>query len=379
MRLIHFFVVLSSTRQIVKEDKALIYDDWKENILPLMDSTSLKLSPDFFGVEQYIAAKSLVASRSFEVDDYHGFGMVPLADLFNHKTGAENVHFTTELSHGDSDNDTDNNDEGNNMSDNKPLPQNSFDDGNLEDPSYLGNDSMILETIIVKSVKAGDEVFNTYGSMGNAGLLHRYGFTEPDNPNDIVNIDLELVLHWSSALFSGRHSRGRLSLWRRLDYHGCVSQNSEYFEISSNGEPQIELLILLYIMLLPEEAYNKLDLVVSTAGNLNETVISLERGMISFGKTSEISKELLLTKSVCDALLALADARESLYGSNSVDNDIDALRSCCISDRKLYHSLMLRVSERMILKKLRTYAATAAARSHPTAKGTLSRKKLKRT
>ncbi|RVX21052.1 hypothetical protein CK203_002306 [Vitis vinifera] len=426
--------------QIVKEDKALIYDDWKENILPLMDSTSLKLSPDFFGVEQYIAAKSLVASRSFEVDDYHGFGMVPLADLrmtsnlldnccprevsfknpllhdiqmrfspqtflcslvldklgglmedatwqgktigflfcFNHKTGAENVHFTTELSHGDSDNDTDNNDEGNNMSDNKPLPQNSFDDGNLEDPSYLGNDSMILETIIVKSVKAGDEVFNTYGSMGNAGLLHRYGFTEPDNPNDIVNIDLELVLHWSSALFSGRHSRGRLSLWRRLDYHGCVSQNSEYFEISSNGEPEIELLILLYIMLLPEEAYNKLDLIVSTAGNLNEMVISLERGMIPFGKTSEISKELLLTKSVCDALLALADARESLYGSNSVD-DIDALRSCCISDQKLYHSLMLRVSERMILKKLRTYAATAAARSHPTAKGTLSRKKLKRT
>lgn len=215
--------------------------------------------------------------------------------------------------------------------------------------------------------------------MGNAGLLHRYGFTEPDNPNDIVNIDLELVLHWSSALFSGRHSRGRLSLWRRLDYHGCVSQNSEYFEISSNGEPQIELLILLYIMLLPEEAYNKLDLIVSTAGNLNETVISLERGMISFGKTSEISEELLLTKSVCDALLALADARESLYGSNSVDNDIDALGSCCISDRKLYHSLMLRVSERMILKKLRTYAATAAARSHPTARGSLSRKKLKRT
>lgn len=65
----------------MKEDKALIYDDWKENILPLMDSTCLKLSPDFFGVEQYIAAKSLVASRSFEVDDYHGFGMVPLADL----------------------------------------------------------------------------------------------------------------------------------------------------------------------------------------------------------------------------------------------------------------------------------------------------------
>ena len=48
-----------------------------------------------------------------------------------------------------------------------------------------------------------------------ASSPNRYGFTEPDNPNDIVNINLELVLHWSSALFSGRHSRGKFSLrWR---------------------------------------------------------------------------------------------------------------------------------------------------------------------
>ncbi|XP_034687649.1 uncharacterized protein LOC117915978 [Vitis riparia] len=76
-------------------------------------------------------------------------------------------------------------------------------------PSYLGVDSMILEAIVAKSVKAGDEVSNTYGSMGSVELLRRYGFTEPDNPNDVVIINLELVLHWISALFSGRPSRGR--------------------------------------------------------------------------------------------------------------------------------------------------------------------------
>ena len=84
--------------------------------------------------------------------------MVSMDFSFNHKTGAENVHFTTELSNGDSDNDTDNNDEGKNTSDDKPLYENSCDDGNSEDPSYLRDDSKILETIIVKSVKAGDEV-----------------------------------------------------------------------------------------------------------------------------------------------------------------------------------------------------------------------------
>lgn len=65
----------------MKEDKVLIYEDWKENILPLLGSESFNLNPIFFGVEQYFAAKSLIYSRSFEIDDYHGFGMVPLADL----------------------------------------------------------------------------------------------------------------------------------------------------------------------------------------------------------------------------------------------------------------------------------------------------------
>lgn len=65
----------------MKEDKALLYEDWKESILPLIEYSPLKLNPNSFGVEQYFAARSLVASRSFEIDDYHGFGMVPLADL----------------------------------------------------------------------------------------------------------------------------------------------------------------------------------------------------------------------------------------------------------------------------------------------------------
>ena len=63
------------------EDMALIYEDWKESILPLLELKSFQLDPSFFGVKDYFAAKTLIASRSFEIDDYHGFGMVPLADL----------------------------------------------------------------------------------------------------------------------------------------------------------------------------------------------------------------------------------------------------------------------------------------------------------
>lgn len=230
------------------------------------------------------------------------------------------------------------------------------------------------------SFSVPSQVFNTYGLLGNAALLHRYGFTEPDNSFGIVNIDLELVQEWSSSLFSGRFSRARVSLWRRLEYRGCDSQSAEYFEISSNGEPQIELLILLYIILLPEDSYRKLDLAVSAANNHKGSIdiILSEKWNITWDKISEMRADLLLTESVCNALLWLADKRESLYGSSSIKDDIEALEKCCTKERKLYHSLILRVSERRILEKLRTYAAVGA-RSHSFLKSIQREPKRKRS
>lgn len=58
-----------------------MYEDWKENILPLVYLVPQSLNPSSFSVEEYFAARSLIASRSFQIDEYHGFGMVPLADL----------------------------------------------------------------------------------------------------------------------------------------------------------------------------------------------------------------------------------------------------------------------------------------------------------
>ncbi|XP_030462802.1 ribosomal lysine N-methyltransferase 3 [Syzygium oleosum] len=350
----------------VREDKALIYDDWKESILPLLDSGPLKLKPEFFGPEQYFAARSLVASRSFEIDEYHGSGMVPLADLFNHKTGAEDVHFTNVSSHGESDDDSDYGDdypdaditEDGNGQLIQDLDTNSHGNMDMECPPVSKEDPAVLEMILLKDVKAGDEVYNTYGTLGNAALLHRYGFTEENNPYDIVNIDIELVLEWSNSLFSNRHSRARVAMWRKLNYSGCVSQDSEYFEISYKGEPQLELMILLYMMLLPDDAYNILDLAVSTEQDYNLDMLLSEKDELREAPTSELSKDLLVTEGVCKALLELANIREGLYGPNSIRDDIEALNMCrCSEDRKLYYTLILRVCERKILEKLRRYAS----------------------
>lgn len=361
-------------RQTVKEDKTVVYDDWKECIKPLLDLESCELNSEFFTVEEYFVAKSLVSSRSFQIDEYHGFGMVPLADLFNHKTAAEDVHFTAISSSSDSDNDTiteKEDSEHENDGDNEPATPDSPSEGgdfsgtDLELSSASEEESPFMEMIMIKDVKAGAEVFNTYGYLGNAALLHRYGFTEADNPFDILNIDLDIVTQWSLSLFSCRENRRRLSIWRKLGYSGCVSEDSEYFEISFGGEPQEELLVLLYIMLLPEEEFHRLDLALSVTGEVKEAASLsfrlLEKESVLSTKDSEVSKKLLLTPSVRLALSSLADARESLYGPNPLEDDIKSLDKCCLAtEAKLYHSLMLRISERKIIEKLRRYAASGA-------------------
>uniref|UniRef100_A0A1D1Y9Z8 Ribosomal N-lysine methyltransferase 3 n=1 Tax=Anthurium amnicola TaxID=1678845 RepID=A0A1D1Y9Z8_9ARAE len=323
-------------------------EDWKECVVPLIQATDLKLDPCNFGVDQYFSAKSLVASRSFEIDGYHGFGMVPLADLLNHKTGFENVHFTF-VSSSTSDDDSQHDDafggERQSTSD--------------VDPSSSGDDPANLEMIVVRDVEAGDEVFNTYGSMGNAALLHRYGFTEPDNLFDIVNIDLNLVLQWCTSSFSCRYTRARLSLWRQLNYSGCTSQKTEYFEITSDGEPQFELIVLLYIMFLPEEAYQKLNYTMDHFRDTDDTTKIIMLNTSRRKREPENEKEFFLTGSVCGALVALADIRDSLYGPDSLEDDFDRLKRCCyLKERKLHHSLVLRVSERTILGRLRAYASS---------------------
>ncbi|KVI08125.1 RuBisCO-cytochrome methylase, RMS1 [Cynara cardunculus var. scolymus] len=359
-----FLITWYMYRQTVKEDKALVYKDWKACIVPFVESAPIKLDPNDFGVEQYFAAKSLISSRSFQIDEHYGFGMVPLADLFNHKTDAEDVHFTSVSSHSESDDDTDENMENqvDNDLDGDLLRQNESDIASpkrsFSADGACSPTTEILEMILVRDVKAGAEVFNTYGSMGNAALLHRYGFTEPDNPYDIVNIDLELVLQWSSSQFSSRYTRSRLSLWRRLYHPELSSLQTEYFEISYDGEPEVELLKLIFIMLLPEKTYNEFYLAVSTAQNSDKsiTVISNKERII-LGEVSEWNKKVLLTEGVRGALLSLADSREICYGLRSMEEDVEALEKCPVREKKLHHSLVLRISERRILEKLRTYAS----------------------
>jgi hypothetical protein len=64
-------------------------------------------------------------------------------------------------------------------------------DTSLPSPS-LQNDC--LEMIVVREIKAGQEVFNTYGQHSNSSLLRLYGFVEEGNPYSYVNMNTEEII-----------------------------------------------------------------------------------------------------------------------------------------------------------------------------------------
>ncbi|KAL3680486.1 hypothetical protein R1sor_023442 [Riccia sorocarpa] len=481
--------------QAIDEDKELMEEDWKESIAPLTELYPEKFPADWFGLDQYVAAKTLVHSRAFDVDEYHGYGMVPFADLFNHKTAAEDVHFTTVDSDSEDDSEehevenssptaagtriegkrislmesngdqeekfrkdsvkpkrngsasghlngagkspqetsvdsevegkrklethpsdkqkgkhlkevevgiqgssnlhgnnvqeqTDHMKQGSNRRRNRekrevenPQTQllNGLEESDSESTEAWEGQSEILEMILVKNVAAGSEIFNTYGNLSNAALLHRYGFTELNNPFDIVNVDLSLVVDAFERTHSPRQVRRRVKQWKAV-FCSPDSQQSDYFEISATGKPEEGLLMLLYILNISDERFDGFlnmpdsphseNTIEATASFLGwrgnpeggTAAMSGRRktkgGDRKVGNEEKLKVDLetwLLTAPVGRSMLAVLELRNSLYPTDSLEAD-EALLSATDSrtQPERFHALRLRISERSILRKCQT-------------------------
>ncbi|KAJ1306806.1 hypothetical protein OPQ81_007792 [Rhizoctonia solani] len=139
---------------------------------PIFNQAQCKVS-----LEDFRRAWSLVSSRSFRVDSYHGLAMVPIADAFNH-IGENQVHIETDF-------------------DVCPvcgsLQSCPHDEDDQESPS-LTEGKMDLENtcdmVMNAPVSAGDEIFNSYDTnLPNSTLLARYGFILEGNEYDYVSWD----------------------------------------------------------------------------------------------------------------------------------------------------------------------------------------------
>ncbi|XP_071973050.1 N-lysine methyltransferase SETD6 [Engystomops pustulosus] len=73
-----------------------------------------------------------------------------------------------------------------------------------------------LRMVTTRAVMGGDELFNTYGEMGNWQLLHMYGFSEPHPNNSNETVEIPMLTLKEAALL-GTESEVKLWVQERWD------------------------------------------------------------------------------------------------------------------------------------------------------------------
>eukprot|EP00112_Aurelia_sp_Birch-Aquarium-sp1_P012589 Seg2648.2 transcript_id=Seg2648.2/GoldUCD/mRNA.D3Y31 product="N-lysine methyltransferase setd6" protein_id=Seg2648.2/GoldUCD/D3Y31 len=135
----------------VQRDLFNIEREYQQFAVPFIEKNLDILSKESHDLSLYKHMVGFVMSYSFTDYQTNETLMVPVADIFNHHTN-------------------------NNA-------QLSFDDESS------------LRMISTKPIKKGEEIFNTFGKLGNSHLLHMYGFVEKlPNPNDTVEIPLTQIV-----------------------------------------------------------------------------------------------------------------------------------------------------------------------------------------
>lgn len=151
------------------------------------------------------------------IDNLSDIAMVPIADMLNARYGSENAK--------------------------------------------LFYEERVLKMVTTRPIKAGEQIWNTYGDLPNAELLRRYGHVDTlllsdgkiGNPGDVVEIRADIavsvIVQRHSAL-SSESSQERIDWW--LEGGG-----DDVFVLESDLELPLELISLVRLLLLPLDEWRK--------------------------------------------------------------------------------------------------------------------------
>jgi SET domain-containing protein 6 len=247
-------------------------EDFKEDFETCIEALDLteeeRLSGDFT-FERFKAAASIAASRAFYVGGKYGECLVPCADLFNHRTGENTVAV-----YGVEDEVEDDSDE-----------DETFD-GDKEDDEDDDDDDNYLVIKTVKSIKAGEELFNTFGEQSNASLLHKYGFCEAHNADTaVVTLDV--------SVFEEAFGKEKMhDVYERLSAANAFELklfDGEYYEVDRDGSIAKELCNLVSGMF----EVGGLDGVVE---NRQTAILKIiDARLARYGDLGDLNKELRST------------------------------------------------------------------------------------
>ena len=299
-------------------DRKALVQDYNEYVVPLFQKHPDVLNASELTVEKFVDAYSIVTSRAFMVDAYLGNCLVPFADIFNHKTDGEHVHFEADSdvcefcgkAYGtcgcevsfDSDSEGDEWESESNNSKEESIDE-SIDELEDIDHESIEDEDNIMVMSVVRPCKRGQEVFNTYGCLPNTDLLNLYGFCEKDNAYMVRKISASTIAQVAStsSVIDSTSLEHRLALLKEDafqdsigallselqkeflesnnlsmscdgtchhehhgedhedhgEHHEEVSVDFETFEIPESGEPPFELLVFMIILFAPPKLFKR--------------------------------------------------------------------------------------------------------------------------
>ena len=191
---------------------------------------------------------------------------------------------------------------------------------------------------IVKALDAGEEMFNTYGELGNAKLMCSYGFAQVDNPADHVTIGVP-ALRAAAALrgVSGAQIAARL-VW--CEANG-VCDDETRFHLRAHSVPPDVLLLVLWVLATSD---GRFDAVRNAAKPSVDKQGTSETVVAHFIAIAEKQQGGLKEESALQILFEALCRRRALYikdvpedGGSEWESNVsillnaekDILQSCC--------------------------------------------------
>jgi len=230
----------TDVEQALRDERAAARAEWDKHVGPAVAQLKGAGAACAGGCtfDKYLASRSVVSSRAFTINPAVGVGLVPIADLFNHRTGGHHVHLTD--------------------LDDTPTQatQQSLRDSPLAmDGDARDGENQFMCIKVVQPVDEGDEVLNTYGELGNAKLLCSYGFAQSDNPADQITIGVP-ALRAAAAMcgVSGAQITARLA-WCEIS---GVCDDESTFHLSVRAVPSDALLLVLWTLATTDVRFDAL-------------------------------------------------------------------------------------------------------------------------
>ncbi|KAF8058775.1 hypothetical protein FPV67DRAFT_1428229 [Lyophyllum atratum] len=290
-------------------------------------------------LDGFYYAYTLVSSRAFLVDSYHGLSMVPIADAFNHSQ-ENHVHLETEFDvcfKCGSLQECEHDSEGSTNESPAPLLR----QGDVTCSSREKEFDSYYEMVSNAPVSPNEEIFNTYGeTLTNAQLLVQYGFVLDVNDNDRLCWDfievytcctelakdgilnpLEVEASWSAAIRSVAHHQalGRFADSSLVYLHTDTSNGS--LCLDADGRISHQLWILLAIPFCQERLPEPLGNMTAKLGALLESQLALENmieaGGDQQGDHQRFTRDVRSLVGLARSLISLCLLRKSRLGENA--------------------------------------------------------------